>query len=97
MFRRSDEGGTEKAKEEAALQAALQLSVEERERGKREAIEACSPEQLLLINCYRGGSFFACAEARTAFWKCFRRERGFDRTLANQLATRRGASESRPG
>ena len=73
MFRPAD--GVEPPQEEAAYRASLQQSAKERESAKAAALEACSGEQLTLLECYRKGSLSACATAREAFWACYRRKR----------------------
>ena len=61
--------------EEASFQVALQQTPAERSAAKAAAVEACSAEQLALLQCYRQGSLLACTSAREAFWACYKRQR----------------------
>jgi hypothetical protein len=61
--------------EEASFQVALQQTPAERSAAKAAAVEACSAEQLALLQCYRQGSLLACSAAREAFWACYKRQR----------------------
>lgn len=73
MFPAADRKST--PEEEAAFRAAVDQPAAQRLAGKQAALEACSGEEAALLQCYRGGSFFGCAAARTAFWDCYKKHR----------------------
>jgi hypothetical protein len=75
MLFRSPRDEPETKEEEASFQQALQQTPAERSASKAAAVEACSAEQLALLQCFRQGSMIACAPAREAFWACYKRQR----------------------
>ena len=75
MFPAPEQGKTSTPEEEAAFRAAVAQPAAQRQAAKQAALEACSGEEAALLQCYRGGSFFGCAAARTAFWECYKKQR----------------------
>ena len=75
MLFRSPRDEPETKEEEASFQQALQQTPAERSASKAAAVEACSAEQLALLQCFRQASMIACAPAREAFWACYKRQR----------------------
>jgi|Laugresbdmm110sn_1035088.scaffolds.fasta_scaffold95494_2 hypothetical protein len=71
----NEPGVPESPEEAAAHRAALLQSPEERGLAKQTAREACSGEELALLQCYKDGSFIACTAARSAFWQCYKKHR----------------------
>ena len=76
------------AQEQAAFETALRQSPAEREAAKKVAQEACSAEEVALLECYRAGSFLACTSARKAFWECYKKHR-----VRNREHSTRGKAE----
>uniref|UniRef100_A0A061R0N7 COX assembly mitochondrial protein n=1 Tax=Tetraselmis sp. GSL018 TaxID=582737 RepID=A0A061R0N7_9CHLO len=75
--------------EEEAFRAALRLPPDVNANNKKAALDACLEEHAELLQCFsKSWSSRSCLELQKKFWECYRRERGFSRTVFSSVLSR---------